>query len=242
MIFSQKLFSSSVTHKVYDVIFGNKNVLDCGSENIIYLISCKRCALQYVGETVNSLRLRMNGHRDAIRKNADTLLASHFNGPCTLKDFSVQPIESIGGNGRDEKSLKFRKLRESFWMKELRTVYPYGLNDRCNGQDWSNKSDEDISCLIFNKLNTFRKKHCHKKSYKSRNSFDICTFLANARQRFLDCMDWLFFCHKTVASLSKKIIKSLLFSLDELVWKVAPDYPMLVLQVIRDLAGPGSSF
>src|ERR1044071_9860586 len=107
-------------------------------ENIVYLITCKRCDLQYVGETVNSLRFRMNGHRDATRKNVDTLLASHFNGPCTLKDFSVQPIECIGGNGRDGKSQKHRKLRELFWIKELRTVYPYGLNDRCSGQDWSN--------------------------------------------------------------------------------------------------------
>ena len=75
----------------------------------------------------------------------------HFNSTCSLKDFSVQPIEIISGDGRSEKSTKQRKLREAYWIKELRTIYPYGLNDRCNGQDWSNRDDDSIASTIFNK-------------------------------------------------------------------------------------------
>ena len=52
----------------------------------------------------------MNAHRTAICKNVDTLLASHFNGPCTLADFSVQPIEAIKGNGKNEASIKQRSV------------------------------------------------------------------------------------------------------------------------------------
>ena len=64
-----------------------------------------------------------------------SLVVNHFNNTCSLDHLSVQPIEIIGGDGRSEKSAKQRKLRETFWIKELRTVYPYGLNDRCNGQE-----------------------------------------------------------------------------------------------------------
>ena len=45
-------------------------------------------------------------------------------------------IEKIEGSGRtdknaiDSKVSSMRKKREDFWMKTLKTVYPYGLNDR----------------------------------------------------------------------------------------------------------------
>jgi hypothetical protein len=37
----------------------------------------------------------------------------------------VQPIEYVGGD-----NARIRRFREDYWMKELRTVYPYGLNER----------------------------------------------------------------------------------------------------------------
>ena len=83
--FSQKNFRSNVTHKTYNVIFANEDLMDCGSENIIYLITCTRCSIQYVGETVNALRFRMNAHRQSIRDHKETLVAMHFNGACSLE-------------------------------------------------------------------------------------------------------------------------------------------------------------
>ena len=32
---------------------------------------------------------------------------------------------------------EIRVKRENFWMKELRTLFPYGLNERARGQDHS---------------------------------------------------------------------------------------------------------
>ena len=98
---------------------------------------------------MNALRFRMNAHRQSIRDHKETLVAMHFNGACSLEHLSVQPIEIISGNGRDERPTKQRKLREAFWIKELRTVYPYGLNDRCNGQDRFSRNDDDIASKIF---------------------------------------------------------------------------------------------
>jgi len=91
----------------------------------------------------------MSAHRQSIKDKKETLVAMHFNGACSLDHFSVQPIELISGDGRNEKSTKQRKLRESYWIKELRTIYPYGLIDRCHGQDWHNKDDDSIAFTIL---------------------------------------------------------------------------------------------
>ena len=36
---------------------------NCRTSSIIYLIQCRKCKMQYVGETENSLHLRMNGKK-----------------------------------------------------------------------------------------------------------------------------------------------------------------------------------
>ena len=38
------------TNKIYCVISPDTH-MDCGTDNIIYLVSCKKCGVQYVGET-----------------------------------------------------------------------------------------------------------------------------------------------------------------------------------------------
>ena len=60
-------------------IFGN---FSCNSSNIIYAISCNLCPKAiYIGETSNSIRQRMNGHRSDIKHNRNTPVAEHFNKP-----------------------------------------------------------------------------------------------------------------------------------------------------------------
>ena len=103
---------------------------------------------------MTALNKRMNQHRSTIFHKENGLIAQHFNnGKCSIEDLCVQPIEQIYGDGRDPKVVKLRKLRELYWMKELRTVFPYGLNDRCNGVDWTKKDLTDITSSIFNKIN-----------------------------------------------------------------------------------------
>ena len=36
--------------------------LDCNSNNVVYLLTCKVCGLQYVGSTSTKFRLRFNNH------------------------------------------------------------------------------------------------------------------------------------------------------------------------------------
>ena len=39
---------------------GQGECMNCGTKNVIYLISCKKCGVQYVGETSQTLRGRFN--------------------------------------------------------------------------------------------------------------------------------------------------------------------------------------
>ena len=57
---------------------------------------------------------------------------------CKGKSYSIQIIDALSGNGHDENGIvdeNFRRLRlgrEDFWMKTLRTNFPYGINERPN--------------------------------------------------------------------------------------------------------------
>ena len=42
---------------------------DCDSKNVIYLVSCKKCRLQYVGSTTTDLRIRFRNHKSAMLTN-----------------------------------------------------------------------------------------------------------------------------------------------------------------------------
>ena len=55
-------FSSHVTGTSYTV----NHRLDCNLRNVVYLINCKVCGLQYVGSTTTKFRLRFNNHKSRL--------------------------------------------------------------------------------------------------------------------------------------------------------------------------------
>ena len=82
----------------------------------------------------------MNLHRKA--KTGCKHVIKHFRKACPGAGFKIQVIEIFSGSGYRnnkvcKKARKKRIVREDYWMKELRTVYPYGLNERvrCHDQD-----------------------------------------------------------------------------------------------------------
>jgi len=67
-------FRSKSTGRQYNI----RAPITCKSKNLVYLISCRRCGLQYVGETENTLHIRMNGHHLDIRtRKLDKPVAAH---------------------------------------------------------------------------------------------------------------------------------------------------------------------
>ena len=115
-------FKSNINSKTFEIT----NNITCKSRNILYLINCKRCHKQYVGETKTTLRLRFNNHLSTIRHNSDYPVAIHFNSDQhTINDVSIIGIIQI--NKDDD---KLRKHLESVWIKKLESLSPKGLNAR----------------------------------------------------------------------------------------------------------------
>ena len=108
-------------------------MVHCKLQNYIYLLTCLSCHIQYVGESVVNVNLRMNVHRKG--KSGCEICIDHFKNVCPGSSFSIQILEKLPGNGYlngnlDQNMLKYRLEREDYWIKTLRTVYPYGLNQR----------------------------------------------------------------------------------------------------------------
>lgn len=115
-------FRSTTTNICYNIT----HVCDCSSTNIVYLITCGRCNVQYVGETSRSLRQRLTDHRSNIKTKKQTPIGIHFNSPAhTVHDLKAVAIELIT---QQNQTALVRKQREEFWQLKLKTKYPYGLN------------------------------------------------------------------------------------------------------------------
>ena len=126
-------FQSSVTGRAHSVINHSGERITCKSQNLVYLLTCKNCLYQYVGETCIPLHERINIHRTA--KSGCEIFIDHFSSCCIAQSFNINVIEIFEGdgykNGRvDEDMRGIRREREDWWMKTLRTIYPYGLNDQ----------------------------------------------------------------------------------------------------------------
>ena len=114
-------FSSTTTGEKFHA----QATANCKTNNVVYLIQCNKCGKQYVGETENTLHLRMNGHQsDYNCKLPNKPVAVHFNSVGhTFNDLSITVIEQLW---RD--NVAHRKSRESYWIHTLRSLTPQGMN------------------------------------------------------------------------------------------------------------------
>ena len=125
--------TSYVTGRTYSIRDIEPSQIHCKLQNYVYMLSCSSCGVQYVGESIVPVNLRMNIHRKG--KSGCEILIDHFSNVCPDASFSIDILEKLPGDGYkdgtiDDKMRDYRLEREDFWMKTLRTVYPYGLNDR----------------------------------------------------------------------------------------------------------------
>lgn len=114
---------ASLTFSVADGLntFPILHRLSCKSENVIYLITCKRCNMRYVGETSRALCHRISEHLYNIRSGQPTAVADHFRRHCSIRDFSFIGIEYCTETSK-------RRIKEQKWIKRLRTLSPNGIN------------------------------------------------------------------------------------------------------------------
>ena len=130
--------------------------MNCSSDNIIYLYTCKLCQKQYVGETGNSLRIRNNQHRTAITcKNDEDALYSHLvkfhssSSDHSLDLYTLVPIEKIPDLGNVTLNKLRRLEREYCWIDTLCTFEPSGLNVQKFGKFDPEKNKKPKFDLVF---------------------------------------------------------------------------------------------
>ena len=117
-------FSSTHTGEKF-IIYCNAN---CKTENIIYLLECAICGLQYIGETKQQLSKRLNGHRSDENCKPDLPLSRHLRSTGHHDSFGKLKVTIIDHNPKwDDKS---RQERESFWIRKLKTLSPNGINEK----------------------------------------------------------------------------------------------------------------
>lgn len=119
-------------HQKWIKSFSNKEVFlsQCKgtprSKNCVYLITCKKCGLQYVGETGNTLLTRFTQHRYNIskRKNTHTYLVRHF------LSHGWESVKATVIQSNPRWSVQQRRRAEKVWIARLNTMYPRGLNEK----------------------------------------------------------------------------------------------------------------
>ena len=89
---------------------------NCSTRHVVYLIHCRKCKKQYVGQTAQSLRMRIARHLKAIRNtHVPGTLHEHFrpDRPC---------------RGTNNVAVQMLKKLEILWIKRLKCEHPQGLN------------------------------------------------------------------------------------------------------------------
>ena len=118
--YQSSLFTSFTNNKA----FGIKIALHCLSYNVVYLITCRSCKKQYIGETGRSFKIRLLEHCADTRHRRDKPVANHFNLPGhSSRDISAIPIDKPRSSNPT-----LRKTLEHHWIHTMQTVTPQGIN------------------------------------------------------------------------------------------------------------------
>jgi hypothetical protein len=116
-------FQSTNTQRKYPI----KQRLDCTSDWLIYLVTCKKCKGQYVGKSKTVFKLRHSNHKREV-KNEIGGLGHHYGGRngCGYQNLSITLIEQV-----QEKTMDYLASREVFWQHQLRVYLENGHGAHC---------------------------------------------------------------------------------------------------------------
>ena len=96
---------------------------DCNSSDVIYLISCTVCGLQYMGTTVNRFRERFNHYSQGVRGVMQEKMISQFcdfEGNGSFDGMYIQITDHCDPNDKER--------RESLWIETRQTMHLFGLS------------------------------------------------------------------------------------------------------------------
>ena len=97
--------------------------------NILYIIECNRCRLQFIGETGHALKERFSKHKGyVINKKLNQATGAHFNLPGhSVDNMMVMAIQKIFTRGTP-----YRKEHEKEEISNFRS-YHHGINRSAGG-------------------------------------------------------------------------------------------------------------
>lgn len=126
-----KQFQDSEASCTYNI----KQLLNCNSTQVVYIILCDICNIMYVGCTIRKFKVRALEHINDISSNTGRNMSNaskhfvdtHSSNIASFKIFAIEKLKYIPRGG-DIKS----KLvdREAYWILMLNTTHPKGLNLR----------------------------------------------------------------------------------------------------------------
>ena len=117
---SSNTFQSTTNGSIHNIKFS----LSCNSYNVVYLITCTRCHMQYVGETGREAKVRLLEHCADTRFKRDKPVSAHFNLPGHTED----NITFIVIDKSPRFDTNMRQTLEHHWIQTLQTDAPHGLN------------------------------------------------------------------------------------------------------------------
>ena len=103
--------------------------LNCDDKCLVYLLSCRKCELQYFGQTTNKFRMSRNNYKSESKKleKGQSCMQQHFHEDFNstghtgfLNDVLITLIDKTDGSNPTK--------REYFWIRTLRTMSPLGFN------------------------------------------------------------------------------------------------------------------
>ena len=158
-----------------------------------------------------------------LNSNSCKWFTEHFStGLCKNAKCSVQIIEKWQGNGRtshgavDLGQAVLRRKRETEWMLKLRTLYPYGLNEKMDiFEDCKNvkrfKSDDGIVMMDPSLPRLFqRDQACRHVNRKGINILNYKQFITNLNNYLNDDLpNALSYIRVSLASIKKRHLKQI---------------------------------
>ncbi len=132
------LIKSTTTGRTF--IFPPK--ITCKFNNLIYLITCKKCQsqTQHVGQTMNSIQMRFQKHLKDVEHCSNWAMAPPSNktqGPTNVglhfshtghSIHTKNVLEFIRLDPNSTTTKTWRETRENLWMHKLKSLKPFGIN------------------------------------------------------------------------------------------------------------------
>ena len=119
-------FASSVTEEEYKI----NHCFNCNEKCLIYLLMCKFCLKQYVGQTAVEFRLRWNSYKRNNRKHQhlDTCMQEDFFHHLN-EEVHQGFLEAFSITFFDKTDLSQPLKKENYWKSVINPMAPLGLNN-----------------------------------------------------------------------------------------------------------------